>query len=151
MSTLIELAEQRLHAQGGRMTLPRRLILEALECLSCHPTAEELFAVVRQRDPSINLSTVYRTLRWLETEGLVSTRRFEDSSRQERFDPAHPAEHFHFVCRNCKEVIEFDSPLIRQAQVLFAQESGATVESASAVFYGLCLRCCRGAQGMEEE
>lgn len=146
----MELATQRLQAQGGRMTWPRRLILEALECLSCHPTAEELFEVVRQRDPTINLSTVYRTLRWLETEGLVSTRRFEDRSRQDRFDPAHPTEHFHFICRNCKEVFEFDSSLIRQAQAQFAQESGAMVESVSVVFYGLCARCRRLEKGLEE-
>lgn len=139
----MEQAKMRLQAQGGRMTLPRRLILEALECLSCHPTAEELFETVRLRDPTINLSTVYRTLRWLEAEGLVSARRFEDRSRQDRFDPAHPAEHFHFVCRQCKEVFEFDSPLIRQAQVVFARESGVAVESVSAVFYGLCSECCR--------
>ncbi len=50
METLVELATQRLHTQGGRMTTQRRMILEALDCLGCHPTAEEIFAVVCQRD-----------------------------------------------------------------------------------------------------
>lgn len=141
MGKLIETAKEKLQAQGGRMTLPRQVILEALECLDCHPTAEEVHATVRQRNPSINLSTVYRTLRWLESEGLVSARHFEDARRQERFDPARPVEHFHFICRECKQVIEFDSALIQQAGQQFARAAGVRVETATAEFYGLCQIC----------
>jgi len=54
------------------------------------PPQKRIFSVVQERDPSLNLSTVYRTLRWLEQEGLVSARRFDEERRQERFDPALP-------------------------------------------------------------
>lgn len=123
------------------MTRQRRLILEALECLDCHPTAEELFEAVSEDDPALNLSTVYRTLRWLEQEGLVSARRFEEGHRQERFDPAMPSEHFHFVCSQCQQVVEFDDPLLEVMKSRFAGERNAKVESASLVFYGVCERC----------
>ena len=141
MSSLVQDAQERLHAQGGRMTAQRRFILEALECLGCHPTAEEIFSVVQQRDPSLNLSTVYRTLRWLEQEGLVSTRRFDESRRQERFDAVLPAEHHHFQCTACKSVIEFNDPLIQTIKAHFAGSSGCRVVSASVMLYGLCPRC----------
>ena len=141
METLVELATQRLHTQGGRMTTQRRMILEALDCLGCHPTAEEIFAVVCQRDATVNLSTVYRTLRWLEQEGLVSTRRFDESRRQERFDAVLPAEHHHFQCTACKSVIEFNDPLIQTIKTHFAGSSGCRVVSASVMLYGLCPRC----------
>jgi Fur family transcriptional regulator, ferric uptake regulator len=139
--TLIDLATQRLHSQGGRMTGQRRMILEALDCLGCHPTAEQIYAVVNQRDATINLSTVYRTLRWLEQEGLVSARRFDEKSRQDRFDPALPVEHHHFVCTACGMVIEFDDPRLRQVRAQFERQNGAQVASISVMLQGLCAGC----------
>jgi Fe2+ or Zn2+ uptake regulation protein len=141
MDKLVDLATQRLHTQGGRMTYQRRLILEALDCLGCHPTAEEIFAVVNQRDTTVNLSTIYRTLHWLEQEGLVSARRFDESRRQERFDLVLPAEHHHFQCTICKSVIEFDHPSIQVIKAQFAALAGCQVQSASMMLYGLCPQC----------
>jgi Fe2+ or Zn2+ uptake regulation protein len=138
---LLEQVIQRLQTQGGRMTAQRHMILEALDCLGCHPTAEQIFDMVSQRDPSLSLSTVYRTLRWLEQEGFISGRRFEDAGRTERFDPAGPVEHYHFVCSVCKIVIEFDEPLLDAVAVKFAQRSGARVDSLSMTLYGLCPGC----------
>jgi Fe2+ or Zn2+ uptake regulation protein len=141
MDTLVDLATQRLHTHGGRMTTQRRIILEALDYLGCHPTAEEIFVVVNQRDPTVNLSTIYRTLRWLEQEGLISARRFDESRRQERFDAVLPVEHHHFQCTVCKNVIEFDHPSIQVIKAQFAGSSGCQVQSASMMLYGLCPQC----------
>ena len=123
------------------MTMQRRLILETLENLSSHPSAEELHSIVRQQYPDIHLSTVYRTLRWLEEEGLISSRWFEEERRQERFDPAIPVEHQHFLCTRCKKVIEFDSPLVDDIAKEFEKDSGARIDSTTVVFYGLCKSC----------
>lgn len=141
MSELVKEVNKRLRAQGGRMTTQRRLILETLETLSDHPTAEELFVLTRQRDPSLNLSTVYRTLRLLEQEDLVSPRVFHEERRQERFDAAYPSEHHHFMCTSCKSVIEFETDLIGQIKRQFEHQNGARVETGSIVLYGLCDRC----------
>ncbi len=142
MSTLYQRALRRLHAQGGRMTRQRRLIIETLAEMSGHPTAEELFARVRVREPRIHLSTVYRTLRWLQEERLIQGRRFEDQPRLERFDPNLPADHFHFLCRQCGAVIEFDPPPESQAILQrFAARSGCQVTSATMTLYGLCPDC----------
>lgn len=141
MASLIEESTYRLHAQSGRMTPQRRLILQTLEHLSSHPTAEQLYQIVHRKDPSISLSTVYRTLRWLQEEELVSTRLFDEERRQERFDPASPSEHHHFMCTSCKSVIEFDTRLIESIKTQFEEQSGAQVQVGSIVLYGLCARC----------
>lgn len=125
------------------MTMQRRLILENLENTSNHPTAEELFEVVSKFDSKIHLSTVYRTLRWLEQEGLVSARRFDEGQRQERFDPALPTEHDHFVCKYCQRVIEFNDPQKQAIRDHFEIETGAAVETISIELYGLCADCQR--------
>ena len=141
MGRLLLSAKQRLHEQGGRMTAQRRLIFETLEQLDCHPTAEELFDKVSCFDPNLNLSTVYRTLRWMETEGLVITRRFTEDRRQDRFDPALPKEHHHFLCSKCKRVIEFDDAKIDEIKKQFEDETGCGIESSSMFLYGLCKKC----------
>jgi len=141
MGTLIKDANNRLREQGGRMTSQRLLILETLEAMMGHPTAEELFEEVKKCDPRLNLSTVYRTLRWLEQENLVSARRFHEDRRQERFDPVHPSEHHHFLCLECKRVIEFDHNLINEIASQFATAEKVEVERASMVLYGICNLC----------
>jgi Fur family ferric uptake transcriptional regulator len=141
MGELINLAQERLHTQGGRMTIQRRLLFSILDSLGEHPTAEDLLLLARKQDPNLNLSTVYRTLRWLEAENLVSSRIFAEERRQERFDAALPSEHHHFMCTGCKEVIEFDTDLFAAIKGQFQELNGTKVETGSIVLYGLCSRC----------
>jgi Fe2+ or Zn2+ uptake regulation protein len=129
-----------LRSQGGRMTVQRRLILDTLESFSGHPTAEEIYALAKQKAPKLHLSTVYRTIRWLEQEGKVSVRRFDEDNRQDRFDYT-PFEHHHFQCTYCKGVIEFESPLMDEIINSFEEQLRASVETASLILYGKCKKC----------
>ena len=140
---LLDKARQRLHACGGRMTAQRALILSTLDTLDTHPTAEELHAIAAQKDSTLHLSTVYRTLHWLEQEGLVSARRFDEDRRHERFDPMLPRQHHHFRCTACGSVIEFDHPALPFIQEDFEQQYGARVDNLSLMFYGLCSCCAQ--------
>ena len=141
MGDLVSEAHERLRVQGGRLTAQRRLLFAILDSLGEHPTAEELFLLAREQDPDLNLSTVYRTLRWLEAENLVSARVFNEERRQERFDPALPSEHHHFMCTRCSNVIEFDSHLFESIKSQFQELNGARVNTGSIVLYGLCAEC----------
>ena len=141
MGDLAKAAHQRLREQGGRLTSQRRVLFDILDSLSEHPTAEELLTIAREQDPDINLSTVYRTLRWLEAENLVSARLFNEDRRQERFDPVLPSEHHHFMCTRCKSVIEFNSSLFDSIKSNFQELNGARVTTGSIVLYGLCADC----------
>lgn len=143
MSDIVQEAINRLHARGGRITSQRRLIIETLDGMSGygHPTAEELHRIVKQKNENIHLSTVYRTLRWLQNEGIVASRLFDEETRQERFDPALPTEHHHFVCTNCNQVTEFNDPFIEDVKTHFEARSGSQVDSASIVLYGICKQC----------
>jgi Fe2+ or Zn2+ uptake regulation protein len=141
MGDLVAAARERLRAQGGRLTAQRRLLFTILDSLGEHPTAEEILLLAREKDPDLNLSTVYRTLRWLEAEKLVSARVFDEGRRQERFDPALPSEHHHFMCTSCRNVIEFDSNLFASIKSQFQEISGARVTTGSIVLYGLCADC----------
>src|SRR5512147_2599051 len=102
MSSLIQEAKECLSSRGGRMTAERQVILETLEARSDHPTAEELYQSIKPLHSDLNLSTVYRTLHWLEQEGLVNSHHFAEDRGQERFDLPLRAAHHHFICTACK-------------------------------------------------
>ena len=141
---LVDMAAGQLHARGGRMTSQRRLILETLAECTDHPTAEEIYSRARKINPGINLSTVYRTLRWLEKQGLVNARLFHDERGLERFDPIGESgeiDHHHFRCEECNQIIEFSSKLIDEIKNKFVSENGGRVINASLTLYGICADC----------
>ena len=141
--SLIQNATQQIHENGGRMTSQRRLILETLLRCDDHPTAEEIHGRARLENPGLNLSTVYRTMRWLEQVGLVNGRVFEDERRQERFDPVEDdgKDHYHFRCRKCNQIIEFSAPLLETVKNEFSAQYQAKIENMTLVMYGVCKDC----------
>lgn len=145
MASLVSEAQQQIALHGGRMTPQRRMILEALEASPQeHPTAEELYSRLKPLAPDLNLSTIYRTLRWLENAGLIGSRWFEKDRGQERFDITLTSEHHHFVCRLCQRVIEFTSPQADAIKEQFENEFGCLVEAASIALSGVCEDCLIG-------
>src|SRR5437879_2305995 len=61
----------RFTAAGGRRTASRQAIIEAVVGAGGHMTAEQIASTVQARFPSVNLSTVYRTLEALEELRVV--------------------------------------------------------------------------------
>jgi hypothetical protein len=51
--------------QKLRITKQRQLILEELKKVVTHPTADEIYRMVRERMPRVSLGTVYRNLETL--------------------------------------------------------------------------------------
>ena len=67
-----------------RNTPQRKVILEELQKAASHPTAAELYEIVRRRLPRISLGTVYRNLELLSESGLI--RKLSMGSAEARFD-----------------------------------------------------------------
>ena len=86
-----------------RMTRQRKLILEELRKLKTHPTADEIYSMVRAKLPRISLGTVYRNLQLLTSQGEI--RSIPSSSGQTRYD-GDMADHFHIRCRKCGKVVD---------------------------------------------
>lgn len=121
-----------------RITHQRQVILEELRSVKTHPTADELYAMVRQRMPRISLATVYRNLEWLAAQGIVQ--KIEVGGRQKRFDGT-TAEHAHIRCVSCGKVDDValhhrKSPGHRIEDACGYQVLGYRLE-----FMGLCPAC----------
>ena len=54
-----------------KLTKQRKVILEELRKLKTHPSADEIYNIVRERLPRISLGTVYRNLEILSDAGVI--------------------------------------------------------------------------------
>jgi len=123
-----------------RMTTQRRMILETLQCSDLHPTADELYEMVRKKLPKISLGTVYRNLEALSEAGLV--KKLEFAGSQKRFDKT-LCEHYHIRCEKCGRVedIHCDSSVDIEKDIRDATDFEVTGHNVE--FIGICPDCSR--------
>lgn len=124
--------------KSTRTTRQRQVILDQLCALSTHPTADELYHLVRQELPHISLGTVYRNLELLSDQGLIQC--LELSGHQRRYD-GNTAPHSHIRCTVCDRVA--DLPIAPpQAPLAEAQRhTDFLVTGLKTEFVGLCPSC----------
>lgn len=80
------------------MTRQKALILEIVENTTEHPTAERIFALAKERMPSIVMATVYNNLNALTEEGRI--RRISVAGEADRYDNIR-LPHEHLRCEIC--------------------------------------------------
>ena len=127
---------------GVKTTHQRTEIFRELARTNEHPDAEMIYARVRRRIPAISLDTVYRTLRLLEKEGLIS--RVGSLGEKMRFD-ANTDHHHHFVCTRCGfmgDIYSEEWDGFRAPSDVMAM---GTVNSIHVELRGLC-KACQGKQ-----
>jgi Fur family transcriptional regulator, ferric uptake regulator len=114
--------EAQCRAKGMRLTGQRRLITQVLSEAHDHPDVYELHKRVTARDATVNLATVYRTVKRLETEGILERHAFRDG--RARYETAQPAHHDHLIDIDTGRVIEFQSAEIERLQREIADRLG---------------------------
>ena len=129
-----------LRARGKRLTRPRRLILDTVRASDAHPSVAAVYRLVRRRLPRGSLATVYRNLRMLAAEGLLSERA---DSGGVRFDGNTDA-HDHFTCVACGRIYDVPALAARGVRARVASRTGFEILSQRIEFYGRCGACRRG-------
>lgn len=123
-----------LRRAGVRITRPRRIILDILGATETHPDALEIYRRAVERDGSISLSTVYRTMKLLEGLGAIHRHAFEGGPA--RFEPAAGEHHDHLIDLDTGDVIEFRSPKIEELQQEIALSLGYDIIHHRFELYG---------------
>ena len=117
------------------MTRQRALILELLHSTSGHLTADEIFALARQRMPSIARGTVYRNLKLMEQDREIA--RLEMPAGPDRYDRT-TAPHGHLYCDGCGELQDIPVVgLVREIENVI----GTKVRSYQLTIHYLCPAC----------
>lgn len=125
-----------------RMTRQRAVILETLRSVCTHPTADEVYTMVKQRMPRISLGTVYRNLDFLAANSDIL--KLESGGNTRRFDGT-TAPHSHIRCIHCGRVADVSGD-IPEPSTSRVQAEGFTITHARIDFEGVCEACARAVQ-----
>jgi Fur family ferric uptake transcriptional regulator len=142
-------AEQILHRHLKRVGLKHtgqrdtilRTFLESRE----HLSTDELFRLVKKKDPRIGFTTVYRTLKLLGECGLASEVAFHDGIA--RFEHQYNRRsHHHMVCTKCGSSVEFFSPEVSRVEQEIGRKHRYLTTRHTFQIYGLCESCRKAAE-----
>lgn len=138
-ATAIESHLEQLCAEKNlRMTDQRRIIARVLSDSDDHPDVEEVYRRASALDSNISLSTVYRTVRLFEEEGILEKHEFRDGrARYERVDKSH---HDHLIDLKSGQVIEFRNEEIEKLQKKIAEELGFKLIDHRLELYGTPIK-----------
>ena len=133
-------ASTAIRAAGGRFTPQRQVIVQLLENEKGHLDADKLYHLAYQKDSSISLATVYRTLNVLKEAGLIDQRHLAGRERV-TYEPATTTEHYHLTCRKCGQVIEFQTGLAETLKAELEATLKVQVDRVGIYAEGLCANC----------
>lgn len=127
-----------LRACGFRLTPQRLAILRILNQVGRHHTPQEVYELAVKEIPGITEATVYRTLSFLTTQGLVLDAHVGNG--QLVYESAEHIHH-HLVCRACHATCMVDQADLSGVFHDLEQKTGYQIESRHVTLLGLCPDC----------
>ena len=122
----------------------REVILDTFLRAERHLSVDDLLQLVQKRRSDIGRTTVYRTLKLLQSAGLAEELVVHGQTYFERVYKRQL--HDHFICNGCGDIIEFENDDIERLQEEVAAEIGFVIEGHRHQIYGQCRRCAKGAK-----
>ena len=139
----------KLRGYGYRMTQGREAILNVLAAAKEHLSAEDIYIRAYTAYPAIGLTSVYRTLEVLVSNGMVY--KFDFGDGRARYEiaegPRGEAHHHHLVCTGCGRIIDYadfideELALLRKTEAGLAKKYNFTIINHLIQFYGFCNKC----------
>lgn len=131
-----------LRSRGLKQTQQRMRILEIFLKAEKHLSADELYQRVRDEDPEIGFSTVYRTLHLIVSSGIAREREFQRGRKFYDRVIGEYGHHHHLICTRCGKIVEFHCPeMVERWQEEIARGHGFILESHTHELYGVCSNC----------
>lgn len=121
-----------------RMTRQRQVILQELRRVKTHPSADEIYEMVRRLLPRISLGTVYRNLEILSELGEIQ--KIEICGKLKRFD-GNTRDHYHLRCLNCHRIDDVPENIHFDFNSSLSSDTGYAITGHRLEFMGLCPKC----------
>ena len=132
--------------KGQRSTRQRTLVFRAVQERRDHPSADQIYLEVRERDPKISRGTVYRNLNLLAENGDVRHVRLPGVDRFDwRTEP-----HYHLLCTGCGKVCDVPVPYRAELDRALSEQTGYAIAFHRTTFEGLCPDCRREKEKTQE-
>lgn len=137
-----------LRENGLKVTSQRIMILEALiKRPDKHLTAEEIYELVKIKNPDIGLATIYRTIQLLSELNLIDKLNLGDShvryeiGKLDKDDNIH--HHHHLICLNCDKILTFEDDLLDQLEDTIEKTMDFMVVDHEVKLFGYCSECAK--------
>lgn len=131
-----------LRERGLKQSSKRDSVLEVFVATHDHLSTEELHRLVKEKDPSIGYTTVYRTLKLLTSCGLAFAVDFQDG--MVRYEHSlNRRTHHHMVCTSCGDSVEFIAPELEDVQRRIGKKFRFAPLRHSFQIQGTCQECRR--------
>ena len=129
-----------LRRKGYRLTTQRQLVLDAVGAVGGHATADDIYERVHEQAAAINRATVYRTLHFLCSIGMVTSTSLSGGHLAYELTPAE--QHHHLICAVCggAQIMSHDivAPLLT---TISAAHNFEVVDTLHLSLFGVCAEC----------
>ena len=122
------------------LTKQRQCVLRVIHESDKHLTANEVFEEAKAILPGISFATVYNSLRYLKTEGLIGEIRLGlDAHRYDR----NLTRHDHAVCNGCGAIVDLKLALPVHVFERAAEITDFEAQSIELTVRGRCPACAK--------
>ena len=122
-----------------KMTSARQFTLDELQNADTHLTAIQIHEKLKDKLPSLNLSTVYRTLDYLVEKLLISVSDIGLGSPV--YEPVSAEIHHHLVCLKCHRIMDLEHEAVADFFEKIKNEMDFKILTNHLVLYGHCTSC----------
>ena len=126
---------------GERLTIQRKLVLDALTHTNTHMTINAVRDYIQQQHQGqiIPEPTIYRILQWLKDMGVVSQTDMSEDGIVYEIMGVHP--HHHLICLNCGRTVDIDNSLFDGLRQNLQTEYKFHARIDHMAIYGYCEEC----------
>ncbi|MBL7788774.1 MAG: transcriptional repressor [Chitinophagales bacterium] len=127
-----------------RRTPERNYLLKLIYDRNDHFGAEDLFHAVDKNQFNVSKATVYNSLELFLECGII-TRHYLNNNTS-IYEKAYGfKQHDHFICQECKKIIEFCDPRLYQIKKSLEEVLNVEINSHQLYLYGVCGdKGCKG-------
>lgn len=125
-----------------RQTKQKDIIMQAVMDHGGHPSAEEVYMMLKVNHPRLSLATVYRNLNLFSQQGQLGC--LPINGQPVHYD-SNPAPHAHLVCSRCHKIVDLHPGKILPTVLQEFKDSdpypGFHLQNLQVQFEGLCPDC----------
>jgi Fur family ferric uptake transcriptional regulator len=121
-------------------TKQRMQILETLFENEGHTNVDDIYQLVKKKNPKIGYATVHRTLSLLNKLGIIEATKIGNQKILYEHKYAHN-HHDHIICTKCGKIIEVASEELEKLQNQIAKKNKFKILDHKLIIYGLCEKC----------
>jgi len=118
-----------------KVTHQRLEILKYLDEHKTHPTVDQIYSKLKEKNPALSKTTVYNSLEILKKHNIIHA--ITISGSESRYDFKNTMHH-HFLCKKCGKIIDID---IECPNIKKISSDGYKIDEVHGYFKGICDKC----------